>query len=948
MADVKRPRPPAIEMQEFVHRSAVRSGLKREFAFALKAQTEMLVTPMSRTRSGKILHSSGSLQIKSRKKKRKLEAPLSLESPEEFLSVSPVVSDGLREEELAKAFPNPDPVEESASRVASPVDAAEIPITIPILVSSCSRTEIAVAEVTSSSAVEVQRSVEIQALPRNPSFRNPSTKHVTYFRRFHRSVLNSEVKDNVPNSTPSTLKTLKEDLIATVADEPTVLPEKSSSTAVEEPAGREEAREEIDSVNRTDEELATTTANEALSTTPKKLNLKFSKISLTKIPSTVKNLLETGLLEGLNVKYITRAKDKEGGLRGVVKDGKILCFCNSCQGLNTVTAYNFELHAGSTKKHPSDYIYLENGSTMRDVLRACVEAPLETLELTIRSAISADCDVGPSNDSRVGRLTPVCESCFVSRLSRRKTKKSLDKSAIPKISKSILPLKSPDSNLGSLSSQKKSNRGRMTTKDLRLHKLVFTDGILPDGTEVAYYARGKRLLQGYIQGNGIFCLCCNSVISPSQFEAHAGCPSRRKPYLNIYTSNGVSLHELSISLSKDKRFATSENDDLCGICADGGDLLLCDICPRAFHKECVGLTSVPEGDWYCPYCQNRTQKEKSSEHNENAIAAGRIAGVDPIEQIIQRCIRIVKSPESDLGGCVLCRAHDFCKSGFGPRTVLLCDQCEREFHVGCLKEHGMGDFKELPEGTWFCSPDCNRIHTALQRLLAVDAEQLTSIELDIIKEKQEKKGVVPVTDVDMKWRLLSGKTATPDTRLLLSKALSLFHECFDPIIDIATGKDLIPAIVYGRDAREQEFGGMFCSVLTVNSSVVSAGILRVMGCEVAELPLVATNRENQGQGYFQAQFSCIERMLNSLGVKHLVLPAAEEAESIWTQKFGFSKISVDELNALAKGCRPTVFHGTSMLHKLVSRPPNSGVEIEGDEEQLSALSLSSPPPAIGQ
>ena len=77
-----------------------------------------------------------------------------------------------------------------------------------------------------------------------------------------------------------------------------------------------------------------------------------------------------------------------------------------------------------------------------------------------------------------------------------------------------------------------------------------------------------------------------------------------------------------------------------------------------FIAECVGLTSVPRGDWYCQYCQNSHQKEKFSGHNENAIAAGRIAGVDPIQQIIQRCIRIVKSPESDIGGCVLCRSGE--------------------------------------------------------------------------------------------------------------------------------------------------------------------------------------------------------------------------------------------------------------------------------------------------
>jgi len=49
------------------------------------------------------------------------------------------------------------------------------------------------------------------------------------------------------------------------------------------------------------------------------------------------------------------------------------------------------------------------------------------------------------------------------------------------------------------------------------------------------------------------------------------------------------------------------------------------------------------------------------------------------------------------------------------------------------------------------------------------------------------------------------------------------------------------------------------------------------------------------QGYFQTLFSCIERLLAFLKVKNLVLPAAEEAESIWTEKFGFSKMKPDEV-----------------------------------------------------
>ncbi|XP_022861949.1 increased DNA methylation 1-like [Olea europaea var. sylvestris] len=125
-----------------------------------------------------------------------------------------------------------------------------------------------------------------------------------------------------------------------------------------------------------------------------------------------------------------------------------------------------------------------------------------------------------------------------------------------------------------------------------MHKIVFEDGGLPDGTEVAYYSHGKKLRDGYKMGSGIRCRCCNNLMSPSQFEAHAGWASRKKPYMYIYTSNGVSLHEYAISLLKDRECSAKDSDDLCIICADGGTLLLCDGCPRAFHKVDEGSRSI--------------------------------------------------------------------------------------------------------------------------------------------------------------------------------------------------------------------------------------------------------------------------------------------------------------------------------------------------------------------
>ncbi|CAK9150474.1 unnamed protein product [Ilex paraguariensis] len=122
-----------------------------------------------------------------------------------------------------------------------------------------------------------------------------------------------------------------------------------------------------------------------------------------------------------------------------------------------------------------------------------------------------------------------------------------------------------------------------------------------------------------------------------------------------------------------------------------------------------------------------------------------------------------------------------------------------------------------------------------------------------------------------------------------------------------------------RNSRDQDFGGMYCAILTVNSSVVSSGVIRIFGSVVAELPLVATSNDSQGQGYFQLLFFCIENLLDSLNVRNLVLPAADEAESIWIKKFGFKKITEDQLKQYRRDYQMMVFQGTSMLHKSVSR-----------------------------
>ncbi|KAL6575797.1 hypothetical protein OROHE_000778 [Orobanche hederae] len=471
----------------------------------------------------------------------------------------------------------------------------------------------------------------------------------------------------------------------------------------------------------------------------------------------------------------------------------------------------------------------------------------------------------------------------------------------PPVSSTCHPEVPESAQISSHSQPQRKRQGRLTRKDLRMHRSVLAEDVLPDGTALSYVMHGKKRLEGFKKDCAIFCFCCKDLVSPSQFEAHAGFASRRKPYMSIYTSNGVSLHQLSLELSKTRKSSSAENDDLCSICEDGGDLLCCESCPRAFHPVCVDLLSLPQGTWYCKYCSNMFEREKFAERDANAIAAGRVPGVDPLADITQRCIRIVATFEADVGGCAICRGPDFSKSEFNGRTVIICDQCEKEYHVGCLKEQDIDDLKALPENEWFCSPQCSKIHSALQKLISDGEQSLPEDLIKILKDKSDAQVPAHNPESAICWRLLSGKKSSEDTRVWLSGAVSIFHDRFDPISDSSTGRlDLIPHMVYGRNFKNQDFCGMYCAILMVDTVVVSAGIFRIFGDEIAELPLVATRSECQGKGYFQSLYFCIEKLLTSLSVKDLVLPAADEAESLWKNRFGFEKLGQEEVKVVSK------------------------------------------------
>ncbi|KAJ8899917.1 hypothetical protein K2173_019621 [Erythroxylum novogranatense] len=612
-------------------------------------------------------------------------------------------------------------------------------------------------------------------------------------------------------------------------------------------------------------------------------------------PSNVRKLLSTGILDGARLKYVSLSP----------------------------AVYEFEQHAGFKTRHPNNHIHLENGRPIYSIIQEVKTAPPSMLDEVVKGmAVSSineeffqvckaslqptNQKVGPDtrhysklplpyfflsqpNQTLGGSGWPTSSFFYTASLSEhfyeyfRRAETCIEALFLCKDQAPI--------NLGWWLNKKKTPEGGSKRRDNDLHRLLFMPDGLSDGAELAYHVKGHKILGGYKHGNGIFCNCCETEISPSQFEAHAGMAARRQPYRHIYSSNGLTLHDIAISLKNGKSLTASVNVDMCTKCGDGGNLICCETCPQAFHPSCLDLQSVAKASWCCPNCNKFGHGAKS---------------------IIIQSTGVVKSLESGIGGCAICRGHDFQAQTFGDRTVIYCDQCEKEFHIGCLRDSGRCDLKEVPKDDWFCCDYLQMIPSEL---------------LDIINRKHAERGLLlDEAAGDVQWRILMGKSRI--RRDLLSAATAVFQECFGPIV-AKSGHDLIPVMVYGRNISGQEFGNMYCVLLTVKGAVVSAGLLRVFGREVAELPLIATCKEHQCLflifpkmrcrcfGYFQALFSSIERLLCFLNVENLVLPAAKEAESIWTNKFGFRKMSEAQLLRYTRDFQLTIFKDTSMLEKEV-------------------------------
>ncbi|KAM9385141.1 chromodomain-helicase-DNA-binding protein 4a isoform 2-T2 [Pholidichthys leucotaenia] len=125
----------------------------------------------------------------------------------------------------------------------------------------------------------------------------------------------------------------------------------------------------------------------------------------------------------------------------------------------------------------------------------------------------------------------------------------------------------------------------------------------------------------------------------------------------------------------------TDHQDYCEVCQQGGEIILCDTCPRAYHMVCLDpdMEKAPEGTWSCPHCEKEgiqwEAKEEVSEGEEDNGETGEM--------------------EEDDHHMEFCRV---CKDG---GELLCCDSCPSSYHIHCLNP----PLPEIPNGEWIC-PRC--------------------------------------------------------------------------------------------------------------------------------------------------------------------------------------------------------------------------------------------------
>ncbi|KAL3824384.1 hypothetical protein ACJIZ3_020413 [Penstemon smallii] len=184
--------------------------------------------------------------------------------------------------------------------------------------------------------------------------------------------------------------------------------------------------------------------------------------------------------------------------------------------------------------------------------------------------------------------------------------------------------------------------------------------------------------------------------------------------------------------------------------------------------------------------------------------------------------------------------------------ALKCSHCKNKYHEACVKEKNLGFRSTLD--TWFCGQSCHEVYASLQSRIGF---------------------VNRITD-EFSWAVL--------------RCINGIHK------EHSTQKFLALRSRFGR----MDFDRFYTVVLEKKDVLVAVASIRIHGAEIAEMPFIATLKEERMSGLCRLLFCSIEELLRSLKVKKLLIPSHKELVSMWTNKFGFQTLQNNDIQNLKK------------------------------------------------
>ncbi|XP_028059046.1 increased DNA methylation 1-like [Camellia sinensis] len=394
---------------------------------------------------------------------------------------------------------------------------------------------------------------------------------------------------------------------------------------------------------------------------------------------------------------------------------------------------------------------------------------------------------------------------------------------------------------------------------------------------------------GLVTRDGILCKCCNKVLSVSEFKIHAGFKLNR-PCLNLVMESGkpfalCQFKAWSAEYTARKNATRpvlveeiDQNDDSCGLCGDGGELICCDNCPSTFHQACLYAQELPEGNWYCSQCTCRICGDLVNDKEA------------------------LKSP-----------------------GALKCSQCEQKYHEACLKQQRT--YREVASDAWFCAESCQEVYSGLQSRIGIVNVLSDGFSWSLLRCIHGDKKVHSVQ---------KSVALKAECNCKLAVALTIMEECFLPMVDPRTGIDMIPHVLYnwGSEFARLNYHGFYTMILVKDDVMMCVASVRIHGATVAEMPLIATCSKYRRQGMCRRLMNAMEEMLKSFKVEKLVISAIPSLVETWTEGFGFQPLECNEKKSLST-INLMVFPGTVWLKKPLFENQSTGQQGDSGHPERS-------------